>query len=91
MKYNEYMKSLHILNVPDKVTRFTTNGMLRMFRDGQLIETQEELEQYQAYEKEFPNDKHWFNFEFIPFNELDIKVLFEKGRPHFDVNKKSNV
>ena len=88
MSYNRCLKTYPLLNSPDKVTRYVSNGCFMMYRDGEPILTKEELEQYNSNEQEQPFNKHWYELKFVPFKMFELREIFDKGIVEFNhINK----
>ena len=88
MTYNRYLRTYQLLNSPDKVTSYVSNGCFMMYRDGEPILAKQELEQYQREEKENPLNKHWYELKFVPFKMFELREIFNKGSMEFNhINK----
>jgi hypothetical protein len=68
----EYLKIYHSLNSPLQLTHYRESGCLMMRRDKQLIKYISELEAFRKEDEAYPDTKHWYELEFIPFDQFKL-------------------
>ena len=81
LSYNEYLRIYRSLNDPTLVTHYAHNGCFLIYRNGKLVKSKADMEEYGRFERDHPSKKAWYEFKFVPMKDFSL-VRTSRGIVH---------